>query len=160
MLDELDSDIIEALQHNGRESFRSMAARLGVAEATVRSRVAKLTTARVLDIVGVTNPFALGFDVMATIAVSARTPQAAAHELARWSEVTHVVQVTGRFDLLCEVACSDREQFRDLLAKVRAVDGVTDTESFTYLDIVKQHYAWGLPRSADGADEASSTQAG
>ncbi|MGH3056534.1 MAG: AsnC family protein [Gaiellaceae bacterium] len=41
--DELDRKIIEALQANGRESFRSIAARVGVSEATVRARYGRLT---------------------------------------------------------------------------------------------------------------------
>jgi hypothetical protein len=38
-LDIVDRGIIEALQANGREPFRRIAARLGVAEATVRARM-------------------------------------------------------------------------------------------------------------------------
>ena len=41
--DELDRRIIEALQANGRESFRAIAARVGVSEATVRARYGRLT---------------------------------------------------------------------------------------------------------------------
>ncbi|MDX6483498.1 MAG: Winged helix-turn-helix DNA-binding, partial [Gaiellaceae bacterium] len=37
-IDELDRSIIVALQANGRESFRAIAARLGVSEATIRAR--------------------------------------------------------------------------------------------------------------------------
>ena len=35
--DDLNRSIIEALQANGRESFRAIAARVGVSEATVRA---------------------------------------------------------------------------------------------------------------------------
>ena len=41
-LDRVDRAIIEALQENGRDSFRGIAAKIGVAEATVRSRYARL----------------------------------------------------------------------------------------------------------------------
>ena len=54
--------IIEALQENGRESFRRIAARLGVSEATVRARYARLTSEGILQVVAVTNPLGLGFD--------------------------------------------------------------------------------------------------
>ena len=45
-VDDLDRRIIEALQENGRESFRGIAARLGVSEATVRARYARLCKRR------------------------------------------------------------------------------------------------------------------
>ena len=42
LIDALDQGIIEALQANGREPFRRIAARLGVSEATVRARYTRL----------------------------------------------------------------------------------------------------------------------
>jgi Lrp/AsnC family transcriptional regulator for asnA, asnC and gidA len=42
--DDLDRSIIEALQANGREAFRGLAARVGVSEATVRARYGRLTS--------------------------------------------------------------------------------------------------------------------
>ena len=41
-LDHVDRGIIEALQSNGRESFRRIAVSVGVSEATVRARYARL----------------------------------------------------------------------------------------------------------------------
>ena len=61
-VDEVDRRIIEALQQNGRESFRNIAARVGVSEATVRARYGRLTSEGILQVVGVTNPLGLGFE--------------------------------------------------------------------------------------------------
>ena len=61
-IDALDQGIIEALQANGRESFRAIAARLGVSEATIRARYARLCDDDILQVVGVTNPLGLGFE--------------------------------------------------------------------------------------------------
>jgi Lrp/AsnC family transcriptional regulator for asnA, asnC and gidA len=61
-VDDLDRQIIEALQENGRESFRRVASRLGVSEATVRSRYARLKNAGVIQVVAVTNPLGPGFE--------------------------------------------------------------------------------------------------
>jgi len=60
-VDDLDRGIIEALQESGRESFRRIASRLGVSEATVRARYARLTSEGILQVVAVTNPLGLGF---------------------------------------------------------------------------------------------------
>src|SRR6266571_5036892 len=68
-LDRVDKAIIEALQENGRESFRRIAARIGVAEATVRAHYARLCDDEILQVTGVTNPLGLGFDAQALVGI-------------------------------------------------------------------------------------------
>src|SRR5205823_5015321 len=84
-IDALDQGIIEALQTNGRESFRRIAERLGVSEATVRARYAKLAADDILQVVAVTNPLGLGFDAMALVAVrTSGAPYPGADEISTW----------------------------------------------------------------------------
>src|SRR5204863_4736480 len=90
-IDPLDRRIIEALQANGRESFRRIAGELGVSEATVRARYARLSDANVLHVVGVTNPLGLGFEAMAMVGIrTAGSPEPVADEIARWREADYV----------------------------------------------------------------------
>jgi Lrp/AsnC family transcriptional regulator for asnA, asnC and gidA len=144
-IDELDRRLIEALQENGRESFRSIAARLGVSEATIRARYARLTADDILQVVGVTNPLGLGFDQAMVGIRTSGAPDAVAEELAGWAEADYVVVTAGQFDLLVEVVCSDRHELLALTNRMRALDGVVSTETFLYLDMVKQLYDWGTP---------------
>jgi Lrp/AsnC family transcriptional regulator for asnA, asnC and gidA len=54
------------------------------------------------------------------------------------------VVTAGAFDLLIEVVCENNEALLQFLAeRLRAVDGVRDTETFVYLRMVKQTYQWG-----------------
>src|SRR6476659_8167368 len=102
--DELDRRIIEALQANGRESFRRIAARLGVAEATVRARYGRLVEDDVLRVIGITNPLGLGFDAQALLGVNtAGAPEPVADEISSWTESSYVVVAAGRFDVLAEL---------------------------------------------------------
>jgi Lrp/AsnC family transcriptional regulator, regulator for asnA, asnC and gidA len=143
-LDELDRSIIEALQKNGREPFRRIAAGLGVAEATVRARYARLVADNVLQVTGVTNPLGLGFDAMAMVGIrTSGSPEPVADEIARWDEAGYVVITAGQFDLLVELVCPDRRALLDLTNRIRAVPGVVSTESFLYLEMWKQLYDWG-----------------
>jgi Lrp/AsnC family transcriptional regulator for asnA, asnC and gidA len=144
-IDALDRRLIEALQENGRESFRGIAARLGVSEATIRARYTRLTADDILQVVGVTNPLGLGFDQAMIGIKTSGAPDAVAEELAGWPEADYVVVTAGRFDLLVELVCSDRHELLALTNRMRALDGVVSTESFLYLDMVKQLYDWGTP---------------
>ena len=144
-LDRIDRAIIEALQLNGREPFRRIAADLGVSEATIRARYARLVDDAILQVTGVTNPLGLGFDSQAMVAVrTAGPPEPVAEEIARWDEAGYVVVTAGQFDVLVELVCVDRRHLLELTSRIRELDGVTSTESFLYLELCKQVYEWGV----------------
>src|SRR5436190_4182547 len=145
-VDDLDRRIIEALQENGRESFRRIAARLGVSEGTVRARYARLTNEGVLQVVAVTNPLGLGFEQALVGLKTSGAPDAVADELSQWPEADYVVVTAGQFDLVVEVVASDRRELLDLTNRMRAIDGVVSTEIFFYLEMWKQLYDWGTRR--------------
>jgi len=148
-LDELDTQIIEALQENGREPFRGLAQRLGVSEATIRNRYGRLTSSGVLQVTAVTNPLGMGYDSMAMLGIRVDgPPEQVADRLAQWKEAIYVVIVAGRFDILLELVCSDRGGLLELINRVRSLEGVTDTETFVYLDLAKQMFDWGAPVQA------------
>jgi Lrp/AsnC family transcriptional regulator, regulator for asnA, asnC and gidA len=70
--------------------------------------------------------------------------RAAADTIASIPEVDYVVIVGGSFDLLLEVVCEDDDHLLALLNdKIRSIPGVRDAETFTYLRLYKQTYAWG-----------------
>jgi Lrp/AsnC family transcriptional regulator for asnA, asnC and gidA len=142
-IDALDQGIIEALQENGRESFRAIAARLGVSEATVRARYARLCEDDILQVVGVTNPLGLGFEQALIGVKTAGSPQPVADEISSWVEADYVVVTAGQYDLVVEVVAADRRALLDVTNRMRALDGVVSTETFLYLDLVKQLYDWG-----------------
>ena len=143
-IDAVDKGIIEALQVNGRESFRRIAAELGVSEATIRARYARLRDDNILQVTAVTNPLGLGFEAHALVGIrTAGPPERVADELSRWDEADYVVVTAGRFDVLVELLGVDRRALLDLTNRIRAFPDVITTESFLYLELWKQLYDWG-----------------
>jgi Lrp/AsnC family transcriptional regulator for asnA, asnC and gidA len=149
-IDALDQGIIEALQANGREPFRRIATRLGVSEATVRARYTRLSADDILQVVAVTNPLGLGFEQALVGVKTAGAPQPVADEIAAWPEADYVVVSAGQYDLLVELVSVDRHELLELTNRMRAIDGVVTTETFLYLDMVKQLYDWGTHVNGGG----------
>jgi Lrp/AsnC family transcriptional regulator for asnA, asnC and gidA len=141
--DELDRSIIEALQANGRESFRAIASRVGVSEATVRARYGRLTTEGILQVVGVTNPLGLGYEQALIGVKTSGSPENAADAIARWPEADYVVATAGQFDLVVELVAADRRHLLELTSRLRSLPDVVSTETFVYLEMWKQLYDWG-----------------
>jgi Lrp/AsnC family transcriptional regulator for asnA, asnC and gidA len=144
-LDDVSKAIIEQLQEDGRQSYATIAKRVGLSEAAVRQRVQRLLEQEVMQIVAVTDPLQVGFRRQAMIGLRVDgdlTPVGDA--LTAMPEVSYVVTTAGSFDLLCEVVCEDDDQLLELLTRrVRTLPGVQSTETFVYLKLNKQHYNWG-----------------
>jgi Lrp/AsnC family transcriptional regulator for asnA, asnC and gidA len=146
-LDEVDKRIIEQLQQDGRRPYTQIAPAVGLSEAAVRQRVQRLIDSGVMQIVGVTDPKMVGFGRQAMIGLSVEgDTRKIADALAELDEVVYVVLTAGSLDLLVEVVVVDDEHLLELLNnKIRSIDGVRDTETFMYLRIHKETYAWGAP---------------
>jgi Lrp/AsnC family transcriptional regulator, regulator for asnA, asnC and gidA len=145
MLDDVDKALIEALQRDGRLPYTRLASEVGLSEAAVRQRVQRLIESGVTQIVAVTDPMTLGFHRMAMVGLRVEGDlRPVADAIAAIPEVDYVVIVSGSFDLLVEVVCEDDDHLLNLLnGAIRVVPGVLTTETFTYLRLSKQTYAWG-----------------
>ncbi len=145
MIDEIDKRLIEALQQDGRQAYTKLASQVQLSEAAVRQRVQRLVEEQVVQIVGVTNPMMLGFRRVAMVGIrTTGDVTEIADAIATIDEVDYVVIVAGSFDILCELVVEDDDAMLTLLNKrIRSIDGVLNTETFTYLQLQKQTYAWG-----------------
>jgi Lrp/AsnC family transcriptional regulator, regulator for asnA, asnC and gidA len=144
-LDDADKALVELLQHDGRLPYTRLAARVGLSEAAVRQRVSRLIENKVVQIVAVTDPLTLGFRRQAMVGVKVEGDIiAVADALTLIAEVDYVVCTSGSFDLLFELVCEDDDHLLTLLNdRVRSIPGVRSTETFMYLRLAKQTYAWG-----------------
>jgi len=144
-LDGPDKAIVELLQEDGRMSYTRIASVVGLSEAAVRSRVQRLVDGNVVQIVGVTDPLRIGFRRQAMVGVKTEGDiEAVADTLAAIPEVDYVVFVSGSYDLLFEIVCEDDEHLLSILNdKIRSIPGVRTTDTYTYLRLHKQTYAWG-----------------
>jgi Lrp/AsnC family transcriptional regulator for asnA, asnC and gidA len=67
-----------------------------------------------------------------------------ADRLSAVPDIDYVVMCTGSFDILVELVCEDEDALLQLLnGVIRQIPGVRDTETFMYLKLTKQTYAWG-----------------
>ena len=143
--DDVSKAIIEQLQQDGRMAYSTIGKAVGLSEAAVRQRVQKLVDTGVMQIVAVTDPMQIGFARQAMIGISTSGDvELIASQLSEIDEVDYIVVTAGSFDLLVEVVVEDDEHLLRLLnGRIRAIKGVTRTESFLYLKLVKQTYNWG-----------------
>ena len=152
-LDELDRKLVAELQPDGRRTFADVADALGVSEGTIRHRYRRLVSAGILQVVGVADPFKIGYGAMAMIGVKVaidgcRSVDDIGAEIARFPEVSYAVMSTGAYDLLVEVISQNNEEFAHFLVeRLHRVQGVIETEAFMLLRVYKMNLGgWrGVP---------------
>lgn len=144
-IDDIDKAIIRLLQIDGRMAYVQLGPAVGLSSAAARQRVQRLKENGVIEIVAVSQPLKLGFNIQAMVAIKVdgdvRTTAAA---LAEIKETVYVVVASGCFDLIVEVVCRDARQLLAIVNEtIRTLPGVTSTETLTYLYIEKVKYSWG-----------------
>lgn len=120
-----------------------MAGELGVSEGTIRQRYKRLVDSGVLQVVGIADPFKIGYGTMAMVGVNVAIEDdhgvdRVAREISGFAEVSYVVMSTGSFDLIVEVITHSHEDFASFLTEtLHDVRGVRRTETFMLLRVYK-----------------------
>jgi len=147
-IDSIDASIIELLQRDGRLSNTDIARELDVSEATVRGRIKRLIDDEVIQIVAVSNPLRLGFEITGDlyITVDMKKMDNVIAELKNFQELWYIVTTTGRFNLNAEFVVKDLESLNDLVYnKLSHIDGILQIETSIIMKYIKRKYDFGTP---------------
>lgn len=114
-LDPRDREIVEALYRDGRASAESIARRAGVSEATVRRRIATLTSQSILQIRTFVEPALLGLPVEAVLFIKAPPAriESVGRELAALPMTRYVAAVAGEYQVVANVTLASLRDLYD-----------------------------------------------
>ncbi|MBN1581721.1 MAG: response regulator [Anaerolineae bacterium] len=147
-IDVIDQQIIRSLQDNGRKSNVDIARQVGVTEATIRKRLDRLLSERIIHPTISTNLAQIGLSTGAMIALQVDLTFIGqiAEQLANLPQVRSVCYTTGEYDLFCEaVFASDQDLLYFLTNEIAAIDGIRKTSTFHILRRIKDECQWTLP---------------
>jgi DNA-binding Lrp family transcriptional regulator len=136
----VDASIFAALQCDGRMPFSALAEFVGVSEVHARRRYAELTTSGAFSVAAVMDPRVLGKAYMSWIGlvVEPHGLDSVTEMFVESPEIDYIVVSSGRYLLMAEALCSSAEELSQLLERVRRHPAVRQTDSFVYLDLIKQ----------------------
>ncbi len=144
-MDEIDLQILSALQKDGRTPFTTIAKQTGVSESTIRARYASLVESGVVQTIAVVDPFSLGYNAPALVGIATEpgTIHAVAKTLEQMAEVSYLVLTLGGFDLMVEIFCRDRAHLTDLITnQIQNIPGIRATETLVIGEIFKLSFNW------------------
>lgn len=145
-LDSTDQDIVQLLRLDGRMSFREIAQRLQMPEATARYRVQRLLQSGVVKVVAWPDPARLGTPNLLILWLTVEHSQieAVAESLARLEEIRFVAITTGSCNLVADVYFGAHEKLFDFFSKLHQIPGILKCESQTVLKLLKAEYIYSL----------------
>lgn len=129
------------LQEDARISFRKIAERLNMSEATVFVRVKKLLKKGVIrGFTTIVSPEALGKRMTAFVLINAdpKKLQKVLETLSRMKDVYEVYDVTGTYYAIAKIRTEDQTQLAKIIDEIGMIDGVTSTETALVLRSVKE----------------------
>ncbi|MGW3952282.1 Lrp/AsnC family transcriptional regulator [Streptomyces sp. NPDC004752] len=143
-MDDIDRAILRELQVDGRIPYAELGPKVGLSPSAARLRLQRLIDTKAVQVVGVTDPMTMGQQAMALLGLRiGGDSRAVADELSRHDEVVYTVLTSGRYDLFAEVVCGRPGDLLDFINDVvRAVEGVTSVETFTYFAIHTHRFLW------------------
>ncbi|WP_406209656.1 Lrp/AsnC family transcriptional regulator [Kitasatospora sp. NBC_01560] len=145
-MDGTDRAILRELQADGRIPYADLGPKVGLSPSAARLRLQRLIDAKVVQVVGVTDPMAMGGQAMALLGIRVDgDPRAVADALSRHEEVVYAVLTSGTFDLFTEVVCRSPTALLDFINDVaRPVEGVTAIDNFPYFGIHTHRFFWDV----------------
>ena len=145
-LDQIDCQMIELLQRDGRISNTDIAKEIGLSEATVRTRLNRLINEEFIQIVAVSNPIKLGFKIVGNIRihVEIKKMDRIIRELKKLKPLWFIVQTTGGTGIDTEFVVKSLDELNKLIfEKINKIDGVIKTDTSLFLNYIKRQYDWG-----------------
>ncbi|MBN41581.1 MAG: Lrp/AsnC family transcriptional regulator [SAR202 cluster bacterium] len=140
-MDDLDVNIINLLQLDGRASNAKIAREAGVSEGTIRRRLKKLIEDGYLSVIAIPNLDRLGFATTAMIGIQTEPgmSEKVATTISELEQAHYVAVTTGSFDVFVWVGTDTAENLGSFLREqVGVINGVQRTETFVNLSIKKR----------------------
>jgi DNA-binding Lrp family transcriptional regulator len=128
-VDTLDQKLVALLKVNARLPVVKMAKALGCARSTVQLRLKALEESGAITgyTVSLARRRTEGVNALVLITVASQSEPDVVHALSRRHEVSKLYSVSGRYDLCAMVHADTTEELEQVINRVRAVKGVTDT---------------------------------
>ncbi|XGV95226.1 MAG: Lrp/AsnC family transcriptional regulator [Leptolyngbya sp. BL-A-14] len=141
-IDQIDLQLIEYLQIDGRISYSYIAREAGVPEATVRYRVKRLLDEEIIKISAFINTGKLKYENVAYLELDVDPAffDSTLQDLVGRKEISYIASVTGEFNIMMEYVYQDNHDLLEFLNFIKGRSEVKRLSSRTILKIHKAQY--------------------
>jgi Lrp/AsnC family transcriptional regulator for asnA, asnC and gidA len=145
-LDPVDRRMIRLLQKDGRMPIVAIAKALRVSETTARTRLNRLMRRKIINVVAVSNPIKLGFEIIGNLklTIDLKKKESILDKLKKIDQLNYIALTTGGTDLDVEFIARSLDEFKALIFnEIPNIDGVISLETSLIVEIVKDTWDFG-----------------
>ena len=136
-MDEIDQKILKMLKENSRTTYVDIGRTLGLSEGTVRNRVQSLVDDKIISKFTIEVSLSVGVRALIMISIDPNTPTLTVSNLIiQLSGVERIYEVTGEYEIVSVVSSPSIEGLNQTIEDIRAIDGVTSTNTIIVLRTV------------------------
>jgi Lrp/AsnC family transcriptional regulator, regulator for asnA, asnC and gidA len=132
-LDDTEQAVLSQLKVNGRMSSVDIAKEIGVTEATVRRKMARILEDPDISIQAMVRPLRsdVGIAAIVGLDVERKYIGTVARKLSQFPFIDNVYAMTGPFDLIIQLTLPSTTSLHDFLVnELASVPGIKDSESY------------------------------
>ena len=140
LLDDLDKKLITILQDDARVSASEISRKSGYNENTVRYRIERLKKGGVIkEFTALLNPRMIGLPIAAIMMITTEPNQLREvfEKLAMLEETKHILQATGKHDLIVVAHYTNMNAMNDASQKIKSIAGVKEAEIHLATGMIK-----------------------
>lgn len=149
LLDELDRKILTILQDEARVPSSEISRKTGYNENTIRYRIDRLRKYGVIkEFTALLNPRMIGLPIAAIMMIRTEPNQLKEvfEKLAMLEETKHILQATGRHDLIVVAHYPNMNAMNDASQKIKSMEGVKEAEIHLATGLIKVDTKFNLSK--------------
>lgn len=153
-IDQLDLQILDMLQHDGKMTHKEIGAQLSLSTTAVYERVKRLERNNFIrGYVALINQPQLGLTLTAFCYVSLSSHNkkyllAFQEEVIKLKEVSECFHIAGEYDYILKITVSDMAAYRDFIVnKLTILEHISNTQTIFVMDEIKNETAIPLYQS-------------
>lgn len=147
-MDAIDHEIVSRLLRDGRATYAAIAREVGLSLPATKRRVDRLLeTGAIRGFTALVDPQAMGWTLQAVVqlyTIGTVTFARLRHDLESVPEVTEALTITGAADTILRVVARDAEHLERVIARLRALDYVRQTDTTMVLSTLLRRTAEDL----------------
>lgn len=142
-IDAVDRLIIDQLRIDGRQSFASVGAKIGLSEPTVRVRYNRLVKLGIMQVVGMVSKTKIGeIEVLGFLRIIGTSIDSVCESLYEIPEITFIAECVGEYDICLDIRCIDEDDWNITQALIEQIPNLQACEFHRLDEVIKEQYLW------------------